>query len=337
MKSIIRKFAGALLALSVLPLCLNTAHAQIKATVINDVQKDTGKGKTWEMFKKLVEQRNPGQIQITVNHGDALYDQKTVLPALQLGAIQFISPVAGVYGGSFPKLAVLGLPFLLPNSAAIKAVTDDPIISRTLFNDMRAKGVEPLGIWLNGPRDIGRTGSKPILVPGDVRGLKIRVPPGRNYVDAFKLLGANPTTMAWGEVPTALRQGVIDAVEPTPSAWAASSMYETAKQITRTGYIWDLYIVSTNKAWWDGLKPEVRDNLKAAMTEATAWNWKITDEEIKTAYEKMKAGGATIHDLTPQQRAEWVNALKPLWSSMGDELVGKEMMARILEITAKYR
>jgi C4-dicarboxylate-binding protein DctP len=337
MKSIIQKFAGVLLALSVLPLCLNAAHAQIKATAINDIQKDTGKGKTWELFKKLVEQRSPGQIQLTLNHGTALYDQKTVLQALQLGAVQFISPVAGVYSGTFPKLAVLGLPFLMPTPEAIKAVIDDPIISSTLFNDMRAKGIEPLGIWLNGPRDIGRTGSKPVLVPEDVRGLKIRVPPGQNYVEAFKLLGANVTTMSWGEVPTALRQGVIDAVEPTPSAWYASHMYETAKQITRTGYIWDLYIVATNKAWWDGLKPEVRDNFKAAMAEATAWNWKYADEEIKASYEKMKAGGATIYDLTPQQRAEWVNALKPLWNSLGVQLVGKEMMVRILETTAKYR
>lgn len=337
MKSFIQKFAGALLALSVLPLCLNTAHAQIKATAINDIQQDTGKGKTWNLFKKLAEERNPGQIQLTLNHGDALYDQKTVLPALQLGAIQFISPVAGVYSGTFPKLSVLGLPYLMPKPEAIKAVMDDPTIGGALLNEMRAKGIEPLAIWLNGPRDIGRTGSKPVLVPEDVRGLKIRVPPGRNYVEAFKLLGANVTTMAWGEVPTALRQGVIDAVEPTPSAWYASHMYETAKQITRTGYIWDIYIVSTNKVWWDGLKPEVRDNFKAAMTEATAWNWKYTDEEIRISLEKMKAGGATIYDLTPQQRAQWVNAMKPLWNSVGVELVGKEMMDRILEITAKYR
>lgn len=337
MKGIIPKFATALLALAVLPLYINTAYAQVKATAINDIQQNTGKGKSFDLFKKLVEARDPGQIKLTVNHGEALYTQNTQIQALQLGAIQFIAPVVGVYSGTFPKLSVLVLPYLMPTPDAIKAVMDDPQVGGALFDDMRKKGIEPLAIWLNGPRDIGRTGSKPVLVPKDVEGLKIRVPAGRNYVDAFKLLGANVTTMAWGDVPTALRQGVIDAVEPTPSAWYASHMYETATQITRTGYIWDFYIVATNKAWWDGLKPAVRDNFKAAMAEATAWNWKNTGEEIQDALKKMKDAGAHIYDLTPQQRTLWVDAMKPLWNTLGIELVGKDVMARILEITAKYR
>jgi C4-dicarboxylate-binding protein DctP len=327
--------AGALVATSLLGLGAGSAQAQ-KATAINDIQQNTVKGQTWDLFKKLVEERLPDQ-KIEVSHGEALYDQKTMVQALQLGAVQFISPVVGVYSGTFPKLSVLVLPYLMPSPDAIRAVMDDPQIGGELFNDMRAKGIEPLGVWLNGPRDIGRTGSKPILVPADVKGVKIRVPPGRNYVDAFKLLGANVTTMSWGEVPTALRSGVIDAVEPVPHAWLASHMHETAKQITKTEYIWDFYIVATNKAWWDGLKPEVRDAMKTAMDESTKWNWENTAKENHEALEAMKAGGATIHELTPEQRKAWVDAMKPLWDSLGNELVGAETMKRIMEVTAKYR
>ncbi|GGE31298.1 C4-dicarboxylate ABC transporter [Agaricicola taiwanensis] len=313
------------------------AQAQTKATALNDIQQNTVKGQTWDLFKKLVEERLPDEVTIEVSHGEALYDQKTMVQALQLGALQFISPVVGVYSGTFPKLSVLVLPYLMPSPEAIKEVMEDPELGGALFDDMRAKGIEPLGVWLNGPRDIGRTGSKPVLVPEDVKGLKIRVPPGRNYVDTFKLLGANVTTMSWGEVPTALRQGVIDAVEPVPHAWAASHMYETAKQITRTEYIWDFYIVATNKAWWDGLDPKVRDTLKAAMAEATKWNWENTAEENREARATMTAGGATIHELTPEQRKAWVTAVKPLWDTLGTELVGKDVMAKLIEITDKYR
>jgi C4-dicarboxylate-binding protein DctP len=313
------------------------AVAQTKATAINDIQQNTVKGQSWDLFKKLVEERLPGEATIEVSHGEALFDQKTMVQALQLGAVQFISPVVGVYSGTFPKLSVLVLPYLMPSPEAIEEVMKDPELGGVLFDDMRAKGIEPLGVWLNGPRDIGRTGSKPVLVPADVKGLKIRVPPGRNYVDTFKLLGANVTTMSWGEVPTALRQGVIDAVEPVPHAWAASHMYETAKQITRTEYIWDFYIVATNKAWWDGLDPKVRDTMKTAMDEATKWNWENTAEENRKARATMAAGGATIHELTPEQRKAWVDAVKPLWDSLGTELVGKDVMARLMEITDKHR
>lgn len=313
------------------------AQAQQSATLINDIQQNTIKGQTWDLFKKLIEEKVPDELTIRVSHGEALYDQKTIVQALQLGAVQFISPVVGVYSGTFPKLTVLVLPYLMPSPDAIRAVMDDPNVGGALFDEMRVKGIEPLAIWLNGPRDIGRTGSTPILEPGDMKGVKIRVPPGRNYVEAFELLDANVISMSWGEVPTALRQGVIDAVESVPNAWLASSMYETAKQITKTEYIWDFYIVAANKAWWDGLDDDLRNAVQSAIDEATAWNWENTNAENARALEEMEAAGATIHELTEAQRADWVEAIKPLWDDLGRELVGDKTMDRILKLTQSYR
>ncbi|MBM9593885.1 TRAP transporter substrate-binding protein [Roseitranquillus sediminis] len=335
MKGLTSTLAGAAIALS--GLAAAPTAAQTQATAINDIQQDTVKGRTWDRFVELVEEKLGDGMDIRVSHGEALYDQKTIVQALQLGAVQFISPVVGVYSGTFPKLSVFVLPYLMPSPEAIRAVMDDPELGGALLDEMRAQGIEPLAIWLNGPRDIGRTGSTPILEPGDMQGVKIRVPPGRNYVEAFELLDANVTTMSWGEVPTALRQGVIDAVEPVPHAWLASSMYETAQQITKTEYIWDFYIVATNKPWWDGLDAETRDALSAAMDEATAWNWENTNAENAAALEEMAAAGATIHDLTPEQRGAWAEAMRPLWDDLGRELVGDGPMDRIIEITDEYR
>jgi C4-dicarboxylate-binding protein DctP len=214
---------------------------------------------------------------------------------------------------------------------------DDPKVGVPLMDDMRRANIEPLAAWLNGPRDVGTTASKPIMTPADMKGVKIRVPPGANYVETFKTLGANVTTMAWGEVPTALRQGVIDAVEPTPNAWLSGHLYETAKQITRTEYVWDFYIVAVNKPWWDKLPADVRAGLKRAIDRATVWNWENTKAVNREAYEKIAASGAKIHDLTPEQRKAWATAVKPVWSNIGEPLVGKEVMARIIQIGDKHR
>jgi tripartite ATP-independent transporter DctP family solute receptor len=312
------------------------AMAQSKIVAVSDTGPTSIKGQTWKLFEKLVREKSSGKANVEISFGGALYAQKNLVQALQLGAVQFISPVVGVYSGTFPKLTVLVLPYLLPSPEAIRATMSDPEVGGALLGDMRKKGIEPLAIWLNGPRDIGTTAQKPIILPADVKGVTIRVPPGRNYVDTFKLLGANVTTMNWGEVPTALRQGVIDAVEPVPNAWVSSHLYESAKQITRTGYIWDFYIVAANKAWWDKLDQKTRDVLKSALDEATAWNWKNTNKENAKAYEIMKAAGATIHELTPEQKSAWVKAVQPLWKSIGNDLVGEKTMARLVQIGREH-
>lgn len=328
--------AASVLALAVLQFPPALA-APIKIVVANDIEPSSVKGRTWEYFKELASKELGDKVKIDVSHGEALFNQKSLVQAVQLGAIQFISPAVGIYSGAFPKVTVLVLPYLMPSPAAIREAMNDPKVGIPLMEDLRKTNVEPLAAWLNGPRDIGTTALKPILTPADMKGVKIRVPPGANYVETFKALGANVTTMAWGEVPTALRQGVIDAVEPTPNAWLSAHLYETAKQITRTEYIWDFYIVAVNKTWWDKLPADVRAGLKRAIDRATDWNWENTAIANREAYEKIRAAGATINDLTPEQRKAWADAVKPVWSSLGDGLVGKEVMSRLVQIGDKHR
>ncbi|TVR08891.1 MAG: TRAP transporter substrate-binding protein [Salinarimonadaceae bacterium] len=313
------------------------AEAQNRAVVNNDTGATSLKGQTWDHFRTLVGEKLGDSFTVDVLHGEALYNQMTMIDALQLNAIQFIAPVVGVYSSTFPKMTALVLPYLLPSPEAIREAMEHPDVGGALLEDLRRLDIEPVAVWLNGPRDIGTTAENPILWPDDVRGVRIRVPPGRNYVDAFEILGANPTTMAWGEVPTALRQGVIDAVEPVPNAWLSSGLYEIARQYSQTGYIWDFYVVATNKTWWEGLDPVVRQALEEAMEETTEWNWTNTERVNQEALDKMAAAGTVIHDLTDEQRQAWADAVRPLWDTLGVELVGQETMNLLIEIGDRHR
>ncbi len=307
------------------------AQAPLRIVVNNDSQATSLKGQTWELFKREVEAELGARVQVQLHHSGTLYDQRGQVQALQLGAIQFISPVAGIYAATAPKLAVLGLPYLLPTPAALQAVVDDEQLAQALFGELRSKAMEPVAFWLNGPRDIGRRGT-PILRPGDMRGVKIRVPAGANYVEAFRQLGANVVTIDWSEVPTAMAQGVIDAVEPVANAWLSSKLYEVADQITRVGYVLDFYIVSTNKAWWDRLPAASRDAVRRNLQKATSWNWTNTERINEDAYRRMAALGATVHTLTPEQRKEWREAMRPTWARVGNPLVGEAVMRRLERI-----
>lgn len=312
-------------------LMTGTAVAQINIISNNDIEQNSIKGRAFDMLEELIEERLGDQVNVTTHHGSTLYSQTDQISALQLGAINFISPTVGVYTGDFPKLNVLVLPYLLRSPAAIQAALDDPDIGQVLLADMEQANLQPLAAWLNGPRDVGTSG-EPILTLEDLEGVRIRVPPGDNYVRTFEALGANVTTIAWGEVPTALQQGIIDAVEPVPHAWVSSGMYELADQITKTEHIWDFYIVSTNKTWWDGLPDDVRSELTDIIAEVTEANWADTIAANEDALALMEEEGVTIHDLSDDERARWVEAVRPVWSDLGDPLVGSEVMQRLAEI-----
>jgi C4-dicarboxylate-binding protein DctP len=337
MQTALQKLAAPALALALACTPLHAVLAQSKVLIVDDVGGHSVKSQSFAMLKKLVEDKLGNKAAVTISANDALYNQESEVQAEQLGAIQICAPGVGVFTGTFPKLTVLSLPYLLNTPAAIKAAVDDPKIGGVLFAELRQKGLEPMGIWLNGPREIGRTGDKPILWPADMKGVKIRVAPGEVYVDAFKQLGANVTTMSFAQVPTALRQGVLDAVEPTPNAWVSSHLYEIAKQITKTSYIWDFYIVSANKAWWDGMPPATRQVFKDAMDQTTKWNWANVNAENEQAFDVMRKAGDHIYDLTPAQLAAWKAAERPLWDSIGNKLVGADVMKQLIAIGEKYR
>ncbi len=311
--------------------------AQGRVLAVNDTEETSVKGQSFALLKKLIIEKLGDKIQVTVSNGEALYNQTSLVQAQQLGAIQIAAPGVGVFTGTFPKLTVIGLPYLLPNPDAIRAAVADPDIGGVMFADMRAKGLEPLDIWLNGPRDVGRTGDKPILMPEDMKGVKIRVAPGGVYVDTFRQVGANVTTMAWGSVPTALRQGVIDAVEPTPNNWVGSHLYEIAKQITKTEHIWDFYIVTANRAWWNSLPAATRQAIREAMDQTTKWNWENTNAENERSFDVMRKAGATIYELTPEQAQAWAAAMRPLWDQVGTPLIGQAAMTKLIAIGDKYR
>jgi len=318
-------------------LIAGNALAATTMIMSNDSQELSFKGKTFDHLKELIE-KDPalkGAIKVEVHHGGALYSQKTQIQGVQLGGAQLISPTPGIYTNTWPKLNVLLLPYLLPGPKAIEAAMNDPLIGKEMLADLEAKGLKTVAIWMNGPRNVGA--AKPLLTPADMKGIKVRVQPAKVFVESMKAFGANPVTMSWGEVPAALQQGVIDAVEPTPNAWLSSKLYEVAKNITDMRYVYSFYIVSTNKPWWDGLPEKTRAALKADIDKTTKWNWTEADKANDDANKKMRDMGVTIHELDAKQRQAWVDAAKPVWKSLGDSLVGKAVMGRLEEIGNKYR
>jgi len=328
---------GASLLAAGMLLPSSAASAKIKFVMSNDNNGVGLKGKTFEVLKKEVEKRVGDKVTVELHHSGTLFDQKTQIQGLQLGGANLIAPTQGIYSPLSPKIGVLSLPFLLSTPKAVQAAVEEPVIHKAIFSDLEKKNIEPLAIWINGPRDLSYHGKKPILVPADLHGIKIRVQPVPVDLKTWKVLGANVVGMSWSEVPTALQQGVIEAVEPTPNALVGAGLGEMIDQVTRVDYHYSFYIVSTNKQWWNKLPADVRSGIQAALKSATAWNWENAAKENKAAYDKVRKLGKPVHTLTDAQRAKWAEAVKPVWDEYGVKQVGADVMKRLQKIAEENK
>ncbi|KPK17975.1 MAG: hypothetical protein AMJ67_12105 [Betaproteobacteria bacterium SG8_41] len=302
----------------------------------NDTQQKSLKGQTFDVLKQEIEKRLGSKASVRLHHSGTLFDQKTQIQGLQLGSAHIISPTAGIYSPVAPKIGVLLLPFLLSSPEAIDAALKDEVVRKAFVPDLEAKNITPVAVWMNGPRDFGHKGREPALTPDQWKGKKIRVQSAPIFVKTMEAIGANVIAMSWSEVPSALQQGVIDAAEPTPNAWRAAGIYKVVDHIILNEYVYSFYIVGANKQWWQGLPADVRKGVEGALDAASKWNWENADKMNAAALKTIEASNTKVHRLNAAQKKAWQKAVAPVWKTLGEDVVGPEVMARLKKIGAQH-
>src|SRR5476649_744655 len=290
--------AAAAAAIFVAPSA-SMAQAPIVIKFSHVVAADTPKGKGAEKFKELGEKYTNGKVKIEVYANSTLYKDKEELEALQIGAVQMLAPSNSKFGPiGIKEFEVFDLPYIIPNLAALRKVTDGPIGQR-LLKLLDSKGMTGLAYWDNGFKQM--TANKPLNVPADYKGLKFRIQSSKVLEAQFRSLGAVPQVMAFSEVYQALQTGVVDGQENTPSNIYTQKMHEVQKYLTLTNHGVVEYAVIVNKKFWDGLPADIRATLEGAMKESTAFTNDIAKQQNDEAMEKVKASGKTqIISLTPE-------------------------------------
>ena len=296
------------------------------------VTPDTPKGKGAQKFQELAEKYTQGKVKVEVYPNSQLYKDKEEVEALQLGAVQMLAPSLAKFGPlGVREFEVFDLPFILPDKAALNRVTTGPV-GKGLFAKLESKGITGLAYWDNGFKVM--SANRPLRLPADFQGLKIRIQSSKVLEAQIRALGAIPQVMAFSEVYQALQTGVVDGQENVPSNMYTQKMHEVQKHasISNHGYIG--YAVIVNKKFWDGLPADVRAQLEKAMAEATEYSNSIAQKENDDALEDMKkAGKTTFHVLTPEEKAAWVKAMEPVVQDMASR-IGKDLIEQF-RIAAK--
>lgn len=293
------------------------------------VTNDTPKGKGALKFKELAEKYTSGRVKVEVYPNSTLYKDKEELDALNSGSVQMLAPSTAKFRPiGVPEFEAMDLPFIFNGEEGYKKVVEGPI-GKGLLKKLEAKGITGLAYWDNGFHMV--SANKPLLMPADFQGLKIRIS-GSKIADLyFRKLGALPQILAFSEVYQALQTGVVDGCENTPSNYWTQKFYEVQKHITVSSHAHLQYALITNARFWNGLPPDVRAQLDKAVADATDYTNGIAKEENVDALAKIKASGkTTLHYLTPEQRAAWVAALKPVYKE-AEGRVGKQVVDDLLK------
>jgi C4-dicarboxylate-binding protein DctP len=310
------------------------AQAQTAPIVIkfsHVVAPQTPKGKGADKFKELAEKYTAGKVKVEVYPNSQLYKDKEEVEALQLGAVQMLAPSLAKFGPLGAKeFEAFDLPFLFPDKAALRKVTDGQI-GKDLLKKLESKGILGLAYWDNGFKIM--SANKPLKSPDDFLGLKMRIQSSKVLEAQMKSLGALPQVMAFSEVYQALQTGVVDGTENPPSNMYTQKMHEVQKHATLSDHGYLGYAVIVNKKFWDALPADVRAQLDKAMAEATVFANDIAQKENDEAIAEMKKSGkTTFYTLSADEKKAWKTKLLAVHKDVASR-VGKDLIEAINKAT----
>ena len=318
-----------LLVASLLAACSTWAVAQqpIVIKFSHVVANDTPKGLAAEYFKKKAEEYTKGKVKVEVYANSTLYKDKEEMEALQLGAVQMLAPSLAKFGPlGVKEFEMFDLPYIFDNYDQLHKITEGPI-GKSILAKLEPKGIRGLAYWDNGFKSF--SANTPIKQPSDLKGKKMRIQSSKVLEAQMRALGALPQVLPFSEVYQALQTGVVDGTENPISNLYTQKMFEVQKHLALTEHGYLGYAVIVNKKFWDGLPPDVREQLDKAMNESTAFANRIAKHQNDQDLEKVKKSGKTaVYTPTAAEREAFKKALMPVHKEMASR-IGAELLQSV--------
>jgi tripartite ATP-independent transporter DctP family solute receptor len=277
-----------------------------------------------EYMAERMAEKSDGTVRIDVYPSQQLGTERECLELLQIGSIAITKVSAAVLEGFVPEFKVFNLPFVFRDSEHFFQVLEGPLGKRMLLATQRYR-LRGLCYYDSGSRSF-YTKARPIRQPSDLAGLKIRTQESSTAIRMVQALGGSATPIAWGELYTALQQGVVDGAENNPPSFFMSRHYEVCKYYSLNEHtsVPDVVLISTTV--WDSLSPEVQEWLQEAADESAQYQkglWKeSSDESLRLVRE---AGVEIIYP----DKGPFVEKVQPLLAEYKNEPLVYQMLEEI--------
>lgn len=233
-----------------------------------------------------------GSLRIDIYPGGQLGTEREAIELLQIGSLAMTKVSTAPLEAFVPTMKIFNLPYLFRDRAHYLAVLDSDI-GRELLRAPVPVRLRGLGYYDAGSRSF-YTIRRPVTRPEDLDGLKIRVQQSQTAMQMVSALGGAPTPISWGELYTALQQGVVDGAENNPPSFYTSGHYEVARYLTLDEHtaVPDILLISTRV--WDSLSAQQQQWLQQAVDESVTYERELWQRDTKTALEAVAADGVEI-------------------------------------------
>lgn len=264
---------------------------------------------TFRKFARRAERDSKGRVKINGVFGSPA-GEADIARRCVAGSIQLCGLTVGALSTVVKDLRVLELPFLFLDAAEADRILDGPALPHV--KKILASHNLVFYAWSeNGWRSFA-TRDKPIMVPGDLKGLRMRAQPNPLHLELYRALKAKPVSLKAPEVLEALKNGQIDGLDQPLVYLTASSWYKHIKYYTLTRHIYQPAIVAYNKKYLEKLPGDLQKLLLRATTEIAVYNRKEIRKTYEPLLEILKQQGVQVLRLTPVKRIPFVMATKPV-------------------------
>ena len=302
------------IAMAAKPIVIKFSHV---------VAENTPKGQMANKFRDLVAERLGGKVVVEVYPNSQLFGDNKVLEAMLLGDVQMAAPSLSKFSRYTKKLALYDLPFLFKDMEAVERFQQSKA-GQKLLQAVARRGIVGLGYLHNGMKQL--SASQPLTVPADAKGLKFRIMASDVLEAQFEAVKAAPLKKPFSEVFTLLQTKAIDGQENTWSNIYSKKFFEVQPYITESNHGLLDYMVVTSKEFWNGLPEDLRAEVKTALGEAIAFGNDIAAKKtIADRQTIVDSKRSEVLTLTPEQRAQWVQAMRPVWKKF-EKKIGKDLI-----------
>jgi TRAP-type C4-dicarboxylate transport system substrate-binding protein len=278
-------------------------------------------------LKENIQNATNGKVYVKLAPGGQLGAGGALVQAVQGGTIQCAQHSLSNFAPFAPAADLINMPYFCgSNQRFTNLVTSDTWKNR-VHPKVEASGFKPLFYINIDPRVVAvrKGGAGAVILPGDLAGVKFRVPGSAMLQQYYRMVGANPTPVAWGETPSAIKQGVADALDPSVGALYVFGFAEILSHVTFTQAVPDSQVYSMNLEWFNGLPSDVQDGVEWAGEMTAHQNLAKVPSARAYAMAELVKAGVEFHSLNEDQLAEWKEAggfQRSEWDEFKVELAG---------------
>ncbi|NOD29481.1 MULTISPECIES: TRAP transporter substrate-binding protein [Ruegeria] len=260
-------------------------------------------------LKENIQNATNGKVYVKLAPGGQLGAGGALVQKVQGGTIQAAQHSLSNFAPFASTVDLINMPYLCGSNQRFTNLVHSDTWKNEVHPKVEAAGFKALFYVNIDPRVVAvRQGGNAVLTPGDMSGIKFRVPGSKMLQQYYRMVGANPTPVAWGETPSAIKQGVADALDPSVGALYVFGFKDILSHVTFTQAVPDSQVYSCNLEWFNSMPADVQEGIMWGSEMTSHQNLSKVPSARAYAMAELNKAGVQFHSLSDDQLAEWQDA-----------------------------